>query len=610
MKRFLVVFFVILVLIFGGTYFVLRYLANDFVEGVVVSGAEQYLGRQLVFHDGVHVSFVPLVIEARHVSLLNPKTLNDDDMLSIKRLSVKLSFFGLFQERKLVLKKIIVESPDVRLFRRANGQRNWLLVTREAPMLKKMSVALKAQERRSKKSPFLLEINQIVIKDGRFSYDDGLTGVSTELQDVQFSGSVKSFQDASVSTSMNVLYQGNTYPVSFSGRGGIDSANVLMFEDSEFSVYDYTVLVPFVTVSLQGDKPSIKASLSSRFLDEGLFEVLSGQSEANIQAESLRKQSAATPFSWDRKPLDFSFLSSVNLDLDLYLDRMNVGQFSLEKMHVKFLMQHDRLSVNAPDFRLAEGNARFSMTLIPQIEDSVLASVSYGFDGTNLAHLEKTTIGKVMSSGLLNGSGDLRFSGSSIDQWMHSLQGEGNLALTQGQLRGANVGHVFQKIPGTHMFDIGEGDTAVSDVKAGYTIHNGRLSNNDLNVSLGAVHVKGKGDIDLANLRVDYRLTPGVMVDAGAGQQEALYVPIDIRGPFSKLTYQPAITALLPNAAVEKNLKKLMSSPQDAKEILRDVRKGFKGDVRGLGDKLESVGKGLLKQNKEIQNLNKLLEGF
>jgi AsmA protein len=101
-------------------------------------------------------------------------------------------------------------------------------------------------------------------------------------------------------------------------------------------------------------------------------------------------------------------------------------------------------------------------------------------------------------------------------------------------------------------FGGGSGRTDFADVSGSYTIHNGVLSNNNLQIVASLFRASGRGTVTLANAYVNYRIEPQ-LVSSGVGGliQKALpidvMVPIIVTGPIDNLNYQPDLAGAVKN---------------------------------------------------------------
>ena len=84
-----------------------------------------------------------------------------------------------------------------------------------------------------------------------------------------------------------------------------------------------------------------------------------------------------------------------------------------------------------------------------------------------------------------------------------------------------------------------------------FTIRNGILSNNDMEMQSPLLRVGGKGTVDLPKQTVDYRIEPKVVASlqgqGGKGNLGGVTVPILIQGPWNNLSYKPDVAGMVNN---------------------------------------------------------------
>jgi len=122
--------------------------------------------------------------------------------------------------------------------------------------------------------------------------------------------------------------------------------------------------------------------------------------------------------------------------------------------------------------------------------------------------------------------------------------------------------------------------TDFSDLRATGLIEGGILSNDDLNVVSDSVRITGKGKVDLANERFDYRFEP-VFVDPPRGrgikELENIPIPVLLTGTFDQPKWQVDIAGALRGIAK----RKLEDKGGDLLRRLEE-RTGIKGLEEGL----------------------------
>ncbi|MEL0169894.1 MAG: AsmA family protein [Pseudomonadaceae bacterium] len=113
--------------------------------------------------------------------------------------------------------------------------------------------------------------------------------------------------------------------------------------------------------------------------------------------------------------------------------------------------------------------------------------------------------------GLMDLNLDVTTGGNSMRRWMNSLNGSANFKVDNGALLGVNLEQQVcraialanrKSLSGEH----GSEDTPFEQLSGSFTIRNGVVSNRDLVADLPGLYGKGKGEINLPDQRLDYRL--------------------------------------------------------------------------------------------------------
>ena len=124
------------------------------------------------------------------------------------------------------------------------------------------------------------------------------------------------------------------------------------------------------------------------------------------------------------------------------------------------------------------------------------------------------------------GSIDLAITASGASQraLVASLNGKGALNLADGQIKGVNLLDLA-------LNTASGGGTNFGSLTGTFQIAAGILRNDDLVLKSGLIPTTGAGTVNLPARNIDYRAVPQL---AGA-----IKIPINITGPWSRITYRP-----------------------------------------------------------------------
>ncbi|HLO22773.1 MAG TPA: AsmA family protein [Methyloceanibacter sp.] len=186
--------------------------------------------------------------------------------------------------------------------------------------------------------------------------------------------------------------------------------------------------------------------------------------------------------------------------------------------------------------------------------------------------------GKTKLALQLNGTGD------SADEIKATLQGQGSLAVSDGAIEGIDLTEMISSIGEGQVPDMRQGPgakTAFSDLGASFTIANGIIETNNLQMTSPLLKVAAEGKVDIAQSTIDILANPEIVAGeqgkGGANDLAGLTVPVRIEGPLDSPKIKP-------------ELKGMFASPEQAnktvKQIGEVIKKKFKGKPVG-----EAIGR-------------------
>lgn len=290
-----------------------------------------------------------------------------------------------------------------------------------------------------------------------------------------------------------------------------------------------------------GAKPYIKGSLQLDDLNLNPYiGTASGSSPAPAAPPSggASGTSAGGEQGWSTTPIDTSGLKVADADFFLGANSIEYHNIKIGKSALIVHLKDTRLTADLTQLTLYKGSGQGKVMVdgsgaVPAIQET------FALKGVDMQPLLHDAANVNLLAG--NGSLDMAIDGHGRSQRdiISSLAGKGSLHLDKGKLEGVNIiGIMKNAAKALSMGLVGSGnDTDFSTLSGTYTITNGVLKNNDLQLVSSELPMTGAGTIDLPQRQVDYRLTPKV---AGA-----LAVPVLITGPWDHLSYRPDIGAML-----------------------------------------------------------------
>ena len=151
--------------------------------------------------------------------------------------------------------------------------------------------------------------------------------------------------------------------------------------------------------------------------------------------------------------------------------------------------------------------------------------------------------------------------GNSVQAWMSSLSGSGSLSTGRGTISGIDLDRVLRS------GDVSGGTTIFDATEASFSIADGVLSNDDLEMRLASITATGEGTVDMGQQRLNYLFTPVALKD---DEGRGIAIPVRIRGPW-------ASPQILPD--LERAIQ--LNSDLDAEQIEETAKDRVRAEVEG-----------------------------
>lgn len=336
---------------------------------------------------------------------------------------------------------------------------------------------------------------------------------------------------------------------------------------------DDTTLAGKASVRLEG-KPSLTADLDVGVLDLDKFSGGEGGTSSKAAAVSS-------------KAPDLSFLDTFNADITARLAGLVTKGVTLGATTAKVKVSEGRADVSASPASLYGGTVQGRAGVGPGAADRLRRFYADAtLDGVEMEPL----LTKFANFTRLSGKGDATLSVTgqvaSPEGMKRSLNGGGRVIFRDGSLKGVNLAGLVRDaksmLRGGGRSEGGVQQTDFTEMSGSYTIDNGIVTNNDLQMLSPLLRVGGKGTINLPASTVDYRIQANLVTDirgqGGAADVDGLVVPINVRGPFDKISYTPDLQGLV--AGNIQSVPKLIEGVKDLKG--KDLEKTGKSALEGL----------------------------
>ena len=286
-------------------------IPTDAIFNKVSEQVEQTTGRTLTIKGDKTLSVFPsLKLELEDVHFANMKTGSRADMASMQQLAVHIPWFSLFGG-ELKLEKFVINEPNILLETDKNGKANWQLLDAVA---KKPEQQTQAGEAVKLPENFDIQLGEVAIYGGSFTYLDGQTGAKQQISDLELAILLPSLHK------------------SLEVKGGIT------YMQERFEL-DVTVDNP--AKAIEGDKFNVTTDVTSKLVDVEFKGLIAGQGK-DIQGQlALSGDSVKDIAKWQGVELNAKENAfnafSVNGKMRMQGDKFNLAELvaTLDALEIK-----------------------------------------------------------------------------------------------------------------------------------------------------------------------------------------------------------------------------------------------------------------------------------
>jgi AsmA protein len=254
--------------------------------------------------------------------------------------------------------------------------------------------------------------------------------------------------------------------------------------------------------------------------------------------------------AWSNDRLDLTGLRALDADLNLAL-----GALRFQRMNFSGVALALRVTNGAADARLTRialyGGAGSARLIADGSGATPRIAVELNAQNIGAEALLRDAIGfdKIAARGQLTAS--LVGQGASQAAIMRSLRGTASFNFRDGQWKGVNLAQVARTIQAA-LSGQAVGPSASTDfaeLAANFTIADGVAATDSLRLLNPYVRMYGAGLIDIGRQSIDMRIEPRAVNTAqgqgGEANVAGLGIPFRVRGPWSRVQYQPALEQLV-----------------------------------------------------------------
>ena len=357
------------------------------------------------------------------------------------------------------------------------------------------------------------------------------------------------------------------------------------------------------------DQTSFKGSLSYT-LDSGAQKIRLAGDAIDVDrylppaaAEEKPTAAAKSPAGerYSKTPLfPVDTLKTLTVDADLALASLKVSGLTLEQLQLLVIAKAGLINVKQVSGKLYQGG--FSNSAIIDARKTPVKldikkqvnDIQLGVMLMDLANIDRFT-------GRFSMQSDYQAQGNSVYEIVHSLNGNLNLGLKQGRLKGVNLGDtlcrgILQVKGQQPPVESAQTYTEFSNLNATAKITDGVLVNKDLKAALVGIVLLGDGQVDLPAEALNYGMELTVLQDFASDScriDEKLHnlsLPLRCQGGFDT---DPAKLCGVDKTRIKQLLSKLVTA--DAKQKVEEkLEQKLEQKLKG-NEQLKGALKGLFK---------------
>lgn len=584
---------------------------------LIIDQVKKYTGRDLAIDGDLSWTVFPtLGVKVGHLQLSNPAEFKQKVFAEVQNATVSVKILPLLHS-KIKSDGITLNGLKLYLIKNANGDTNWQDLQQSSTSVKAAPSSHDAQT--TPRSPLGLFVSGIDISDATISWIDEKAKQTIDIQKFEFHAT-----DISVTKPfpLQASFDFTGKNPSMTGRVSLKSKVSLNLEKQMY-VLDNVTLTTKVNkdtkkfdVTLQGnivaDLARQKVQLDNLTAEMGNLKAIgkinvtdlstTPKVTGHLQVQPFdvktwlqsMGQHVASVQTLKNMSGDFDFtagtsLQSVDLQGKVKVDEVQASKVRVTNINVTTNLQKGILAL-APfsaDFYQGnvQGQAKVNLnSATPQISlDAKGANIQAEPLLTDVAASQKFKL-----SGACNLDAKLTTTGTDAETIEKNLNGTTHLSFNNGVLHGIDIGYLIDSayaMAGKQSAPSNNTDqTPFGSLTASADIHNGVVTNNDLNIDAPRFNTKGSGVINLITQKINYRLeTTAKQADASQkdnlGNLYGIAIPIEITGTMNNPSIRLDSGALM-KAVAQQQVKKAKSQIQE--KIEKQIQGKLPGDAGAL----------------------------
>jgi len=333
----------------------------------------------------------------------------------------------------------------------------------------------------------------------------------------------------------------------------------------------------------------------------GLGEVTRIRSELRLDAIDLDRYLSPEPDASAKPPagedvaLAFDWLEGLDLDASFRAGTIKVSGLTLTEIEGRAVARDGVLTLQPFGAALYGGQVRGSARLDARQAPATF-SLEQSLSALQVLPFVQDLTGFDRLTGVAQLGAKLTTTAASTAELMSGLNGELSFNVSEGALKGVNLWFEMQRAyalaRGRAAPERTSPDTEFRQLKGTAVIRDGLLLNQDLVGGLPFLGLTGRGEVNLAEAALDYRLNATVIsqaIDEATGEPSelaGLSVPLRLSGTLDAPSVSVDLSGLVRDRAQQEALKRLGLEGEDGKSAEEELKERALDKVRGLRDRL------------------------
>lgn len=531
---------------------------ND-LKPQISQAVNKYTGRQLQLAGNIEWSLYPwLGLQLNDTKLSNTPGFGDKPFAQIKKLDIQVRLLPLLH-KQLEIGKLRVNGLILYLVKNAQGRTNW-----QGPFTQAASTTTTPTPASSSAVPDSLKplgfvVAGIDIQNGQLFFDDQQKNKHYEVSELQLKSANLRFN------------QSSPFSIEFNLRSNAPKLNATV------------KLTTQLTLSLNSKKITLNKLKLDTLLRDSTYP--KGELPLSLQGDATLNLSDQT-FASDKFTLTIAqtkfagrmagehVTNHPSLSGVLSTEQLKSGKFTIQQLQLPFQFKNNILALKTMTGKLYQGNYQGDLSVDLTTPTPQFVTLGQLTQINTLALFQElNSKSQIKLAGLANIHFKLATRGSTPNTLIKNLQGQGQFNLDHGAIKGINLSYWVARGKALLKHETkptdNASDTPFTKFMGSFTIDKGILTNNDLAVSSGRLHIHGKGFIDLPQQQINYELeAQPVLADSSP---DGIAIPIKITGQFSNIHIAPLLDKLSIDIVKEKLKGKLQEQLKklDLKKIFQ-----------------------------------------